>query len=36
MVIIIITSMIRFVFLFFQICGVFQDHPQEYLTMFWL
>jgi len=23
-------------FHFFQICGVFQNHPQKDLTMFWL
>jgi hypothetical protein len=36
MVIMVITSMIFVIFLFFQICGVLQNHPQENLTMFWL
>lgn len=35
-IIIIITSIVIFIFLYFQICGVFQDYLEENLTMFWL
>jgi hypothetical protein len=36
MVIVIMTLMIFIILLFFQFCGVVQDHSQEYLTIFWL
>jgi hypothetical protein len=35
MVIIIITLKVFFNIFIRQTCSVFQDHPQEYLTMFW-
>jgi len=35
-IIIIITSIVIFIFLQFQICGVFQDYLENNLTMFWL
>jgi hypothetical protein len=36
MVIVIMTSLIFIILLFFQIFGVVQDHSQEYLIVFWL